>query len=377
VATNPKVYEKMAFIFNYDEIGGFYDHQTPPVPPNTYDLLDGKSTVNPESELTPVVGLGLPMGLGFRVPLMIISPWTRGGFVNSQVFDHTSVIQFIEKRFPSVKCPNISPWRRTVSGDLLSMFDFESFDPVFPALPDTSDYRSKADAQCASLPAPVIPSTNQPVPVQEKGTKPSRPLAFHVEATARVTAAGMIDILITNLGGIGAYFQCQDIELLVSPPAWTFPQYPRKYTVESKKELSDSFPAKNTTKYAISLRGPDGFVRLWRGDYKQSLGLEADARLDQSQGSPQLMLTLVNGRASNAVFRVKDNAYGSTGPLNFVVALKSNQTVALKLSESLGFWYDFSVTNDGDPGFERRLMGRAHTGKPGISDPAMGAGIPW
>ena len=64
-----------------------------------------------------------PLGLGPRVPMTIISPWTVGGFVCSQVFDHTSVTQFLEKRF-GITQPEIDPWRRTVSGDLTSAFDF-------------------------------------------------------------------------------------------------------------------------------------------------------------------------------------------------------------------------------------------------------------
>jgi phospholipase C len=37
------------------------------------------------------------VGLGYRVPMIIASPWTKGGFVNSEVSDHTSVLQFLEK----------------------------------------------------------------------------------------------------------------------------------------------------------------------------------------------------------------------------------------------------------------------------------------
>ena len=62
-------------------------------------------------------------GLGQRVPMIVVSPWSTGGFVNSEVFDHTSIIRFMEQRF-GVQEPNISPWRRAVCGDLTSAFDF-------------------------------------------------------------------------------------------------------------------------------------------------------------------------------------------------------------------------------------------------------------
>lgn len=54
---------------------------------------------------------GEPIGLGFRTPATIVSPWTAGGFVCSDVFDHSSLIRFIEARF-GVPEPNISAWRR-------------------------------------------------------------------------------------------------------------------------------------------------------------------------------------------------------------------------------------------------------------------------
>ena len=66
-----------------------------------------------------------PIGLGPRVPMIIVSPWTQGGWVCSQVFDHTSVLRFLEVRF-GVEEPNISAWRRAVCGDLTAAFDFSN-----------------------------------------------------------------------------------------------------------------------------------------------------------------------------------------------------------------------------------------------------------
>ena len=105
--------------------------------------------------------------MGFRVPLWIVSPWSRaqGGAVYSEVVDHTSVCRLIEKRF-NVSTPNISPWRRTVAGDLTAAFDFTSPpDFTWPDLPDTSGYVKTAQQQCDNEPSPVIPAT-QSMPVQ-------------------------------------------------------------------------------------------------------------------------------------------------------------------------------------------------------------------
>lgn len=122
---NADVYAKTVFILNYDEGGQFFDHHWTPTPPR--DASDGKSTVSVVGELTLKEQFGIPagnpIGLGFRVPLFIISPWTRGDYTFSQISDHTSVVKFIEQRF-GVHCPNISPWRRAVTSDLLAAFDW-------------------------------------------------------------------------------------------------------------------------------------------------------------------------------------------------------------------------------------------------------------
>ncbi len=77
---------------------------------------------------------GLPIGLGHRVPLIAISPWSKGGKVSAEVFDHTSVLRFLERRFGVVE-ENISPWRRAVCGDLTSLFDFQA--QAIPRSPPT------------------------------------------------------------------------------------------------------------------------------------------------------------------------------------------------------------------------------------------------
>jgi hypothetical protein len=108
---------------------------------------------------------GEPVGLGFRVPMLIVSPWTRGGWVNSQVFDHTSVLRFLERRF-GVAEPNIGPWRRAVCGDLTSAFDFDISEAErrdtrwLRQLPDTSDYRTRSDA-LAGCPRPLRPAAGR------------------------------------------------------------------------------------------------------------------------------------------------------------------------------------------------------------------------
>lgn len=223
LGNNPEVFKKTVFFLNYDEQGGFFDHIPPPTPPA--NAQDGKSTVTTVGEITK---FGMPIGLGFRVPMIVISPWTQGGFVNSEVFDHTSVIKFVEKRF-GVSCPNISPWRRVVSGDLLSTLDFSNPNYTWPTLPDTSDYVPKAKKECNTLPPPHVPSV-QSLPVQEKGTKKSRPLpyTFHVDGFVDIRSKSF-NLTFTNQGKAGVAFQVYDL---------VTQSIPKKYTVESIRILN-------------------------------------------------------------------------------------------------------------------------------------------
>src|SRR5471030_307589 len=148
----------------------------------------GLSTVTTEGELHTVVNPGrggsytadgLPYGLGPRVPMTVVSPWTKGGFVCSQVFDHTSVIRFIEARF-GVKEPNISPWRRAVCGDLTSVFNFADPDDraFFSSLPLTLERANRARA-LGGVTVPPTPSAVT-LPAQTGGIRPSRPLPYEL-----------------------------------------------------------------------------------------------------------------------------------------------------------------------------------------------------
>jgi phospholipase C len=155
IAANPKVWRKTALILNYDENDGLFDHVPPPVPP----------------PCTPgeFVG-GQPIGAGFRVPAVIVSPWTAGGWVAGERFDHTSVLRFLE-RFTGVEEPNISDWRRATFGDLTSAFRFRDARP-FPRLPATSAHLERAEWEVKNLPEPPLPGGGQRHPAQQTGHRP-------------------------------------------------------------------------------------------------------------------------------------------------------------------------------------------------------------
>ncbi len=157
VAANPKVWAKTAFILNYDENDGLFDHVPPPVPP----------AGTPDEFVQ-----GLPIGAGFRVPAIVVSPWTVGGWVASEAFDHTSPLRLLE-HLTGVAEPNISQWRRDTFGDLSSVFRFADARPTAPALPDdTAEQLARAEQDVATLPAPVLPGADQDSPRQEPGSRP-------------------------------------------------------------------------------------------------------------------------------------------------------------------------------------------------------------
>ncbi|HEX3316519.1 MAG TPA: alkaline phosphatase family protein [Solirubrobacteraceae bacterium] len=173
----PKIWRKTAVIINFDENGGFFDHIAPPVAPRG---TKGEYITAPNVEGGPdgVGGIAGPIGLGFRTPTLIVSPWSRGGLIASETFDHTSVLQLLEARF-GVEVPNLTSWRRKATGDLTSAFNFAA-KPNFsiPNLPATSDSPPSATGGACDLfpppPYPVPPKTAIPHQAKAKG-KAKRP----------------------------------------------------------------------------------------------------------------------------------------------------------------------------------------------------------
>ena len=155
IAANPEVWAKTVFILCYDENDGIFDHVPPPVPP------PGTSK--------EFVG-DLPIGGGFRVPCILVSPWTAGGWVCSQPFDHTSSIRFLE-RFTGVAEPNISDWRRSTFGDFTDAFRFGDLAAAAPPLPSTGAPLSRALFEADNLPSPQLPGAEQQPPRQEEGRR--------------------------------------------------------------------------------------------------------------------------------------------------------------------------------------------------------------
>jgi phospholipase C len=161
---HPEVWAKTELIITYDENDGLFDHVRPPTAPAG---TPGEwITVNPlPAECQGIAG---PSGLGFRVPTIVVSPWSAGGYVCSEVFDHTSTLRFLERRF-GVRETNISRWRRRTVGDMTGTLRMhERPERSFPKLPDAAALYQQELNEVATLP-PVVPPTAQSMPRQEPG----------------------------------------------------------------------------------------------------------------------------------------------------------------------------------------------------------------
>jgi phospholipase C len=345
---NPKVWAKTVFILNYDENDGFFDHLPPPIPPVGTAL--GKSTVKTDGEDYH----GEPVGLGPRVPMIVVSPWTKGGFVNSQVFDHTSVIRFLEARF-GVMEPHITPWRRAVCGDLTSVFDFETPNRAVHALPDAAHLPPRAE-KARTLPFPLPPAAAEPHPRQEPGQRPARALPYDFEVAGHLAPEGFA-LTIANTGQAGAGFD------LRAPRGGE----PRFYAVGTGKQIEDVVPLQDGV-YDLTLFGPNGFLRAFKGQSGPTRPVAA-AHFDATSG--RLIVTLENHGPSPISLKVASAAYLDAPPRLHRLAPRATVVDAWDLKASHN-WYDLMVTCAEAPSFQRRLAGHGEDGKLSLSDPLLG-----
>lgn len=354
----PEYYKKSVFILNYDEGGQFFDHHWVPTPPTSKE--EGVSSVYVEDEIVTdkfSIKGRTPMGMGFRVPLIIVSPWTRGGHVVSEVFDHTSILKFLEIRF-DIKIKVLSDWRRAVAGNLLSAFDFDNPDYSFPDLPDTNSYVDDSINQCDTLPKPQIP-IKQTVPTQEKGIRPSRILPYDFVITEQIRN-NKFKLQIFSKGKAGGAFQLYDWKNEDSVI--------RKYTVHSGAEIFDEINING--EYNFSLHGPNGFVRHFKGNSNYDSGLECLVLTNFDSVSGKIKLSFLNkSKTVQCSFNLKDNAYKLFDKKSNI---ESSFEIEIDVNKS-GNWYDFTVTNNDKDNitYFRRFMGRIER-KGNTSDPAIG-----
>ncbi|MES2427549.1 MAG: phospholipase domain-containing protein, partial [Bacteroidota bacterium] len=338
----------------------------------------------------------------FRVPLIVASPWSKGGWVNSEVCDHTSTLQFLEnflshKTGKKVVEPNISDWRRTVCGDLASVFrPNDAKAGKLPAFVIRNNFLEGIHkAKFKGLPANFKllsqqevaevnqhPHNSPHLPQQESGVKPSCALPYQLHADGKLnTAKTAFEITLRSGNELGnaagspfivyapGNYKSLDGDAFTPLRNWT-------YAVKPGDSLSDAWPINEFEDghYHLRLYGPNGFYREFKGGHTEP-EIETELnhqrnRLNKKLLTGNIELAINNGSKKTHTITLTDNAY-KTGIQKKVVLGTGKSTFAVDLTKSLG-WYDFTIRVEGVSGFEKRFAGRVETGKPGYTDPYMG-----
>ncbi|WP_343527030.1 phospholipase C, phosphocholine-specific [Sphingomonas sp.] len=356
LTADPKVWARTALFVMFDENDGFFDHVPPPAPPSRRagGRPIGATAIDPAGEYhdMPSTGdatvdhpayRGRPYGLGPRVPMYVISPWSRGGWVNSQVFDHTSVIRFLETRFGFHE-PNISAWRRAVCGDLTSAFDFAASDGATPHLPDPRGLATRAAAIKGQVapPAPATPET----PWQEPGLRRARPLPYRLAVTERADPHGIR--LRFGAEGASAVFHVYDRLALDEPP--------RRYTLAADSRIEDVWPSDPIRGHDLWVLGPNGFHRHFAARHRGAI-------VESSVDDRGLILIVPPVLTDLSIVRLEP---GRPAPSPRPLTPGRHRW---SLDAALG-WYDVTLTRTGDPLYRLRLAGRHdRPGRATVSDP--------
>ena len=366
LTSNPDVWSKTVLLVMYDENDGFFDHVVPPSAPtlpgsgmSTVDVALERHDVVTATQAGTYTADNLPYGLGPRVPMFVVSPWSKGGFVCSQVFDHTSVLQFIEKRF-GVMETNISPWRRAICGDLTSALDFSKSDATVPALPNTQAYVAQADLQCSRASSQTAPASTaqQVVTAQEPGTRPARALPYELHVTGQLQPQGYA-LTFANTGTQGAHFWVYTGDLSAMP---------RRYTVEAGKQLIDTWALDANGNYLVSVWGPNGYFRRFAGSAAADAAAKPEITPCYDTANGDVYVTIANAGASPLTVTATDVAYGGAAR---TLTIPAGQRVEAHWDLSCSsHWYDLQFAVAGNAGWVRRIAGHVETGKPSITDPA-------
>lgn len=409
---NEALWRKTIFILCYDENDGYFDHMPPFVPPDPAAPETGRASQGLKTELEfvraaqeeahraafPKIPIHTgPIGLGYRVPLVIASPWSRGGWVNSQVFDHTSILQFLEK-FASRKTgreireTNITPWRRAMCGDLTSVFRPAGKEAGAPVSRVERDAFLGEIHKAQFKPAPAVPRPLSPaeletvrreqlgwkgLPRQEPGTRPACALPYELEITGHCDAAAAA--LVLNFSARNRLFagRSAGAPFHVYAPGLCHPSAAEAamesgrtwaFAVKAGDAVVESWPLRlfDQGRYHLRAHGPNGFYREFTGSAKDpALTVKLTA---MPEGKALLILSPANGTPPFAL-QVKDLSYGAA-PRS--VKLEQEEVVlTIEAPRSHG-WYDLLIIAEGFPDFSRRLAGHLESGAPSRTDPLMG-----
>jgi len=407
---NPEVWKKTIFILTYDENDGYFDHApsfvaADPKRPSTGGASTGVDTGLEYTYASDELRLGVPeeearsgpIGMGFRVPTIVASPWSRGGWVNSQLFDHTSTLMFLEnfvqnKFDKRVKEENISAWRRSISGDLTSCFrPHDEKEPRLNYLDRDKFVVSIQKARYKEVPsnyAKLTPAqieevnTNaahsQLIPHQEQGIRPACSLPYELYVDGSLSADRAQFVLRMKAGNdvhgrraVGAPFNVYLRNALGETEAGRG-MIAATYAVKPGDTLQQEFPLSlfADARYSIDVHGPNGFYRSFGGDaHGPAVQVRAAYEQENSVLTGNVQVLVRNTDERPLTVAVQDNSY-KTGVATRTIAVAQESSIALNLKPSHG-WYDFTVKSKGSDA-EARFAGRVETGRSSFSDPSMG-----
>ncbi len=337
---NQALWESTALFITHDEHDGYFDHALPPAPEPSYT--------------NEFIG-ALPIGMGTRVPMIVCSPWTRGGWVDSNTYDHTSMNRFLQT-WTGAPLVNVSAWRNLVSGDLTAAFDFANPDFSVPTLPDTVPLITQSDAE-KTLPTVKPPASGaQVAPVQEPGTRPHRRTLHMPHADVAVNRdTGVVTATMSNTGSLG-------VSLSVFPDQYQTASATPFTVVDGTNRTYTWNTSSTSAKYSFSIYGPDGFVRSFAGTVVTA-GVTTGA-IPQASATPvtsaasgdaSLTISLGNAGQTSLVYTLTPNAYAG-GVQTIPIAYNGSATVTWPVDAD--GYYDVIVTAKTTDGFIRRYAGR-------------------
>lgn len=406
---NPEVWKKTIFIITYDENDGYYDHVKPFLVPDLKKKDTGACSAGIDSEVEMVrldneLKQGIPkkqaregaVGLGFRVPMYIASPWSRGGKVCSQVFDHTSTLQFLAYFFnhkynKNIQLDHISAWRRAICGDLTATFTpFIHGKEKLPFLERNQYIETIYNAQFKDNPSEFIEITDldqvkQEVwapkfnRIQENGTRrsPSLPYGHDVVGYVQNGQFKLIMQVDTTLFGkktSGVPFN------VYSPLSYTDEEGQIEayrnwdFAVKAGDRLHYQWDLKRFEGegYAFELHGPNGYYRQFAGQKDApAVWVAVSPELKPLTKAPtgKLQLSLKNLDTKAVQVEVESLNYQDYKTTR---EIKAGEEIVLILDiAAQGNWYDLVIRELGNSSFGLQLAGRLETGVETTTDPLL------
>ena len=255
--------------------------------------------------------------------------------------------------------PNISDWRRSICGDLMSCFDFTSSNSTIPALPNTASMRQRADELDGHLPPAKPPKGKQEWPKQDPGQVPARPLPYQPLANFAVGAKGL-HFTLANTGAATVPFAMYLLHPLGTASV-------KNIDVSAGGTADGSIPLdESTSSYDVWTHGPNGFLAHAVGDMQSNeLGVEATLSLVGTSTHPSLRLSVSNSGTSEATVQVRDRQ-GQVQVLQIDPDGAAEHLRYDPIGEDHG-WYELTLTLDQSVAFGRLYAGHLENGNSSIT----------